>query len=289
MEKNQEEFEIFSDEQEKCDAIFGIEFNDAIERKEYFNKKLESQLPKLRERDGFPVSSDSKVLSYSDSPFYTACPNPWINDFISLWENEKKPRDEYSKTFYAGDISEGKSDPIYNVHSYHTKVPPKAIVRYLLHYTEPGDIVYDGFCGTGMTGVAANMCSNPEIIRDLGYTVNSSNEIIDENGNVKSFVGERKAILGDLSPIATFIAKNYNSPFNKNEFEKEAESILKKAEDEFGWMYETVHENGDLAKVNYMVWSQVYTCPSCTEEIIFTDVAVDYRSEEHTSELQSHS
>jgi hypothetical protein len=22
-----------------------------------------------------------------------------------------------------------------------------------LHYTDPGDIVFDGFCGTGMTGV----------------------------------------------------------------------------------------------------------------------------------------
>jgi DNA modification methylase len=35
-------------------------------------------------------------------------------------------------------------------------------MRYILHYTEPGDIVFDGFCGTGMTGVAAQMCENPE-------------------------------------------------------------------------------------------------------------------------------
>ena len=57
------------------------------------------------------------------------------------------------------DVSEGKNDPIYNAHSYHTKVPYKAIMRYILHYTEPGDIIFDGFAGTGMTGVAGQICA----------------------------------------------------------------------------------------------------------------------------------
>jgi hypothetical protein len=35
-------------------------------------------------------------------------------------------------------------------------------MMYILHYTKPGDIVFDGFCGTGMTGVAASMCGNPD-------------------------------------------------------------------------------------------------------------------------------
>ena len=30
-------------------------------------------------------------------------------------------------------------------------------MRYILHYTEPGDVVFDGFCGTGMTGIAAQL------------------------------------------------------------------------------------------------------------------------------------
>ena len=33
-------------------------------------------------------------------------------------------------------------------------------MRYILHYTDPGDIVFDGFCGTGMTGVAAQLCGD---------------------------------------------------------------------------------------------------------------------------------
>ena len=47
-------------------------------------------------------------------------------------------------------MSEGKNDPIYRIPSYHMKVPPKAIEKYLLHYTDPGDIVLDGFSGSGM-------------------------------------------------------------------------------------------------------------------------------------------
>ena len=50
---------------------------------------------------------------------------------------------------FAADVSEGKNDPIYNAHTYHTKVPHKAIMRYILHYTKPGDIVFDGFWALG--------------------------------------------------------------------------------------------------------------------------------------------
>ena len=61
---------------------------------------------------------------------------------------------------YAADVSEGKNNPVYTAHTYHTKVPHPAIMRYILHYTQPGDIVFDGFAGTGMTGVAAGACAN---------------------------------------------------------------------------------------------------------------------------------
>ncbi len=66
-------------------------------------------------------------------------------------DNERPP--------FAADIKEGKNDPIYNAHSYHTKVPPRSIIPYILHYSQPGDLVLDPFCGSGMTGVAAQMCS----------------------------------------------------------------------------------------------------------------------------------
>ena len=50
---------------------------------------------------------------------------------------------------YVSDVSEGKNDAIYTSHTYHTKVPYKAIMRYILHYTNPGDIVLDAYAELG--------------------------------------------------------------------------------------------------------------------------------------------
>ncbi len=160
-------------------------------------------------------------------------------------------------------------------------------MRYILHYTNPGDIVFDGFCGTGMTGVAAQMCGDRETVASLGYQVKADGTIlqeeIDESGKTvwKSFskLGARKAVLNDLSPAATFIAYNYNTPVDVKAFEKEAKRILAEVEKECGWMYETKHTDGRVGKINYTVWSDVFVCPECAKEVVFTEVAVDKSSE----------
>ncbi len=110
----------------------------------------------FKDEIGFPHGKDEDILALSDPPYYTACPNPFIPEFIRQHCKPYDPEtDNYHREPFAADVSEGKNDPVYNAHSYHTKVPHKAIMRYILHYTEPGDVVFDGFCGTGMTGVAA--------------------------------------------------------------------------------------------------------------------------------------
>jgi hypothetical protein len=190
----------------------------------------------------------------------------------------------YHREPFASDVSEGKNDPIYNAHSYHTKVPHKAIMRYILHYTQPGDIVFDGFCGTGMTGVAAQMCGEREVVMSLGYQVKPDGTILqeemDEDGKKVwrpfSKLGVRRAILNDLSPAATFIAYNYNTPVDVVGFEKEAKRILNEVESECGWMYETNHTDGRTGKINHILWSDVFTCPECATELVFWDVAVEY-------------
>ena len=135
-------------------------------------KLTKEHLEKVRDIEGFPIGKDEDIIALSHPPYYTACPNPFINDFI---KEHGKPYDEetddYKREPFAADVSEGKNDPIYNAHSYHTKVPHKAIMRYILHYTEPGDIVFDGFCGTGMTGVAAQMCGNPNADKEFKFTI----------------------------------------------------------------------------------------------------------------------
>ena len=187
---------------------------------------------------------------------------------------------------YAADVDEGKYDPVYKMHPYPTKVPHKAIMRYILHYTEPGDIVFDGFCGTGMTGVAAQMCGDRSTVESLGYRVENDGTILQneesEDGRTTwkpfSKLGARKAVLNDLSPAATFIAYNYNTPVDVLAFEREAKRILAEVEEECGWMYETLHTDGKTkGKINYTVWSDVFICPECAGEIVFWDTAVDIK------------
>ncbi|HOO93760.1 MAG TPA: hypothetical protein PKX94_09835, partial [Opitutales bacterium] len=128
----------------------GITFDNDEKRREYFLEKLREKLkdPEFRKIEGFPIGEDEDILALSDPPYYTACPNPFIGDFIEHYGKPYDPAtDDYRREPFAADVSEGKNDPIYNAHSYHTKVPHKAIMRYILHYTEPGDVVFDGFCG----------------------------------------------------------------------------------------------------------------------------------------------
>ena len=269
-------------------TCLGMTFENDEARRAHFTEELRKRLqdPELRKIEGFPIGSDEDILNLSDPPYYTACPNPWIADFIAEWEAQKPEHPEgyhYHREPFAADVSEGKNDPIYNAHSYHTKVPHKAIMRYILHYTEPGDIVFDGFCGTGMTGVAAQMCGDRDVVMSLGYQVKPDGTILreetDEDGKKvwKPFskLGVRRAILNDLSPAATFIAYNYNTPVDVAAFEKEAKRILAEVEEECGWMYETKHADGRIGKINYTVWSDVFICPECAGEVVFWDEAVD--------------
>ncbi|WP_109208175.1 DNA methyltransferase [Moorella sp. Hama-1] len=264
-------------------------------------------LQRWQDEVGFPHGEIEDILRLSDPPYYTACPNPFLDDFIKLYGKHYDPAVPYNKEPFAADVSEGKNDPIYNAHSYHTKVPHKAIMRYILHYTEPGDLVFDGFAGTGMTGVAAQLCGDRQAVESLGYRVQDDGTILkpeEENGRTVwrpfSRLGARRAILNDLSPAATFIAYNYNTPVDVAEFEGEARRILQEVEDECGWMYLTLHNPaGDRVaraldllsstppagwtkvsglswgRINYTVWSDVFVCPECSGEVIFWDAAVD--------------
>lgn len=233
-------------------------------------KLTKADIDKVRHIEGFPLGSDDNIIALSSAPYYTSCPNPFIAEYIS--ENGHpydEADDRYHREPFTADVSEGKHDPLYMVHSYHTKVPYKAIMRYILHYTRPGDIVLDGFCGTGMTGVAAQLCSDYSTCIQLGEK-DASN------------IGRRNAILTDLSPEAAFIAHNYNQKIDVVTFEKEARRILAECNRECGWVYKTSHEEGlfsGLGEITYTIWSEVYICPNCSEEFVFWDVAVEKTAE----------
>lgn len=242
-------------------------------RREHFLKLLADKLkdPAFRKIEGFPQGTDDAILAMSDPPYYTACPNPFLEDFVRHYGKPYDPSVKYSREPQTIDVSVGKTDPLYKAHSYHTKVPHLAIVPSILHYTEPGDIVLDGFGGSGMTGVAAQWCgSAPAAYR---HEVEMEWK---KQGKAAPKWGSRRAILNDLSPAATFIAANYNLPFDVEVFAKAGKELLKDVQQELGWMYETTDKDGKTkGRVEYTVWSEIFTCPHCAGEVNFLDEALD--------------
>ncbi|MBF0155317.1 MAG: DNA methylase, partial [Magnetococcales bacterium] len=253
----------------------GQVFADDHARRNHFMEILREKLkdPTFRKIEGFPIGSDDDILAMSDPPYYTACPNPFLEEFVRHYGRPYDPDQPYHRTPFAVDVSEGKTDALYKAHSYHTKVPHLAIIPSILHYTEPGDIVLDGFCGSGMTGVAAQFCgSAPDRYKqDL-------EAIWKKEGLGKPNWGTRRAILNDLSPAATFIAANYNLPFDVDAFAEAGRKLLDEVEWELGWMYETQHKDGRTGRIEYTVWSEVFRCPDCDGEVVFLNEALDEES-----------
>lgn len=245
-------------------------------RRDHFLKLLAEKLkdPEFRKQEGFPQGTDDAILAMSDPPYYTACPNPWLADFVKHYGKPYDPKEPYRREPLAIDVSVGKTDPIYKAHSYHTKVPHLAIVPSILHYTEPGDLVLDGFAGSGMTGVAAQWCgSAPASYRheiEMAWK---------KEGRPAPKWGARRVILNDLSPAATFIAANYNLPVDVDAFAKAGKQLLDELEAEIGWMYETLHTDGKTkGRIEYTVWSEVFSCPECAGTVNFLDEALEVES-----------
>ena len=249
----------------------GMTFESEEARRAYFLERLKAQLPELRKRPDFPTAKDEDILRLSDPPYYTACPNPFLSEFVAHHGRPYDPQEPYHREPFAVDVSVGKTDGLYRAHGYHTKVPHLAIVPSILHYTRPGDLILDGFCGSGMTGVAAQWCGTaPE-----DYRRNLERQWKNEGRQAPEW-GSRRVILGDLSPAATFIAANYNIPFDVDAFAKAARKLLDEVEEEIGWMYETLHTDGKtMGRINYTVWSEVFSCPECSREIVFLSAALD--------------
>ena len=171
--------------------------------------------------------------------------------------------DNYFREPFAKDTKVGKNSAIYNAHSFHTKVPPEGIVPYILHYTEPGDLILDPFAGSGMTGVAAMMCAKPPRSVDIPLGAQ---------------LGLRKAILNDLSPAACHIAYNYCTSVDVEALKQELNRILVELKDEFAWLYGTTHDDGTPATIQYTIWSDVFRCCRCGQYFLLWDVAIDHTS-----------
>ena len=134
------------------------------------------------------VAATTRSSRCPPPPAHTACPNPYLREWVE--QHRTTDDDRRDPGPFASDSQAGKTSLVYKAHGYPTKVPHEAIMRLILHYTKPGDIVLDGFCGTGMTGVAAQMCGT------AGAELRTTIEL--EMGKVEW--GARRAVLQDLGP-----------------------------------------------------------------------------------------
>ena len=279
-------------------VCLGRTFENDSDRLAYYRNALLAALPDLKKIPGFPSGDDATILALSDPPYFTACPNPFLADVTAHFSKTEQLDDSFARDPFASDVSEGRGDTLYNAHGYHTKVPHKALMRYILHYTAPNDIVFDGFCGTGMTGLASLLCSNKAAVESLGYRVDANGTIRNSEGDTISKVGSRTAILSDLSPIACFIASNYSTPQIPATFSSHCQAALSAIETALGWMLCTLHnpkpKDIDLAlkalaspkyaeelrkvangRVHYTIWSDVFSCQQCGAHITYWTEAVD--------------
>jgi len=129
-------------------------------------------------------------------------------------------------------VEGGRNSSFYMAHSYHTKVPPEAIQPFIEHYTRPGDVVLDPFCGSGMTGVAAALTG-------------------------------RRAMLNDISPAAVHLAWNHTRPCDPSELKQAFDRLDNNVRQKFQELYETRHPDGTKGLIHWTIWSTQHECPKC--------------------------
>ncbi len=140
----------------------------------------------------------------------------------------------------AEQLRASRRHPVAQFHPYHTKVPPSIIQRRIERFTKPGDLILDPFAGSGMTGVAALDCG-------------------------------RRALLGDLSPAASFLSAVNTRAHDVGRVLASLKSALADSERELGHLYQS-----GRTIVDYYVWSDVFTCPACHGVFSFFEAGVEH-------------
>ena len=74
---NQTKLDISPKEKGPVECL-GQMFASHEARREFYLKQLAEKLhdPDFRKVEGFPIGKDEDILTLSDPPYYTACPNP---------------------------------------------------------------------------------------------------------------------------------------------------------------------------------------------------------------------
>ena len=169
-----------------------------------------------------------------------------------------------TEALYAKALPAKRGGSLYSAFPYPTKISPEAIALFIAAHTKPGDTIFDGFAGSGTTGLAALLCENPphdlrQEAKRLGLDVQW---------------GVRNAVLYELGALGAFVGRTLTNPPEPRAFREAAEEILKATETDEGWMYAAADPKGNQGIARYLIWSDLLSCPQCHSEITMWDACV---------------
>ncbi|MDE0453542.1 MAG: DNA methyltransferase [Gammaproteobacteria bacterium] len=168
---------------------------------------------------------------------------------------------------YGSALPATRRGPLYAAFPYPTKISPETVALYIAAHTRPGDRVFDGFAGSGTTGLAALLCQDPPI--DLRREASRR--------RLRVEWGPRKAVLYEISAMGAFVARMLNHPPDPSIFRRVAEQILRDVESEFGWLYAAEDTSGNKGCIRHVVWNDILRCPNCGLETPLWDACVSLR------------
>ena len=153
---------------------------------------------------------------------------------------------------------------LFGAFPYPTKISPESIALFIAAHTAPGDVVFDGFAGSGTVGLAAMLCEHP-----TEYMKREAQRL-----GLDPKWGVRNAVLYELSALGAFVSKVLTHPPQPSQFRKAAEAILQEAEVEDAKLYAAFSPEGELGVIRYIIWSDVIRCPSCKRSVTLWDACV---------------
>ncbi len=134
--------------------------------------------------------------------------------------------------------------PIYKMHKYFARRPQNVFRELIGFYTKPGDVIFDPFCGGGVTvfeGISTG----------------------------------RRVIGNDVNPLAIFVTRTECASASKDTFLKAAEQILKEFTDEISPLYQTENrDSGNLVEARWFEHAYTAECSECKKQTV---LANDYK------------
>jgi len=161
-----------------------------------------------------------------------------VKEEIARYLKAEKSKNNITKPIKAPVLAEDHT-PIYKMHRYFARRPYNVFAYIIKHYTKPGDIILDPFCGGGVT-----------VVEGLKL--------------------RRKVIGVDINPLATYITK---MEIISADIHKIRNAFLKLEKHIKNKLYELYYTNcpscnNKHAVAKWFEWSNVVICSKCGKKVV---------------------